>query len=187
MDLVTTIIVVLFVIFVLRGAWRGLSGELAPFVGLLAFIGTLWYGYPHLPSLLKQSFTTMDASACTFYAALIATIGACISYAIIAKLVRTIVGMIIPQPFNAIIGALVGGLKVVVIVSVIGGLLTVAQDRFRTLREQSEQNPFAAVVAQFWINRFNQFDWSQLNPQKPTTETFSTLEQSKPSSQEVRH
>ena len=171
MDLFASVIGVLFIIFLVRGAIRGFSGELAPLIGIIAFIGTLWYGYPPAQAFIQRSYPTMDAGACVFYSALATTLIACLTFWIACALVKKLVSTIIPQPFNAILGALIGALKVVIIVSVVGGLITVAQDRFQALRTETEQNPFMAMVAQFWINRFQSLDFSTFTT--PATETPS--------------
>lgn len=156
MDLFTAIIIILFTFFILRGAWRGFSGELAHLIGLITFIATLWYGYPPTCQYVQRFSETAEGQTVIFYAALLTTLFAAIVLWVTFRIARHIIGMIIPQPFNALLGAAVGALKVFLLVSVAGGLLTVAQDRFKTLREQTERNPFAAIVAQFWVNRFNQ-------------------------------
>jgi uncharacterized membrane protein required for colicin V production len=162
MDIIASVIGILFIIFLVRGAIRGFSGELAPLVGIIAFIGTLWYSYPPLQTLILRSYPTMDAGALVFYSALASTLLACLTFWLACALIKKVVRTIIPQPFNAILGALIGAIKVVLIVSVIGGLITVAQDRFQSLRKETEQNPFTAMVAQFWINRFQSLDFANL-------------------------
>jgi uncharacterized membrane protein required for colicin V production len=175
MDLPTTIISILLVIFIIRGAIRGFSGELAPLIGIIAFIGSLWYGYSPLQRLVQQNFPSLDAGTLVFYSAILTTIGATLSFWILTLNFKRIFKTILPQPFNAILGALIGVVKVVTIASVVGGLITIAQERFATLREQSEQNPFTAIVAQFWVQRFQAIDFSALAV--PTDATSATPSQ----------
>ena len=191
MDVMTTVIGVLFVIFLLRGAIRGFSGELAPLIGIIAFIGALWYGYPPVRETLQHTFPALDAGATVFYAAIIATFLACILFLGLTALTKKLVGTILPQPFNALLGAVIGAAKVILIVSVVGGLVTVAEDRFKTLREQTERNPFSAMVAQFWINRFNSLALPMLHsdsaePAQTQPAATSAAKQRSASSQEPR-
>ena len=171
MDLPTSIISILLIIFIIRGAIRGFSGELAPLIGIIAFIGSLWYGYPPLQRVVQQTFPTLDAGSLVFYTAILATIVATISFWVLTLLFKRIIKTIVPQPFNAILGALIGAIKVIAVVSVVGGLITIAQERFVALREQSEQNPFTAIVAQFWVQRFQAINFTELSVPTATTST----------------
>ncbi len=153
MDLFSAIIVILFVFFLIRGAWRGFSGELAPLAGITVCIGILWYGYTPMQHLLAAYFPTLEPSACVFYAAALITACGCAGFLLITYLVRKLVKCILPQPFNAILGALIGAAKVILFVSLAGGLFTMARNTVKEVREESERNPFMAVVMEFWVGQ----------------------------------
>lgn len=154
MDTVTAVIAVVFALFVVRGAWRGFGGELAPLVGLLACAGTLWFGYPPLRAALAAALPTLEPGASVFYSAVAAALAGLTVFFVVAFLLRRAVGLIFPQPFNAILGALVGAAKAVLLISVAAGVLSVAQERFSGLRARSEENPVSAAAARFWASRF---------------------------------
>lgn len=155
MDTVTAVIVVVCALFVLRGAWRGFGGELAPLVGLVACAGTLWFGYPPLRAALAAALPALESGACIFYSAVAAALVGLTVFFLVAFLLRRALGVIFPQPFNAILGALVGAAKAVLLISVVAGVLSVAQERFSGLRARSEENPVSAAAAHFWSARFN--------------------------------
>lgn len=155
MDTVTAVIVLVSLLFVLRGAWRGLSGELAPLVGLVACVGTLWFGYPPLRAAVASSLPTLEAKACVFYSAVGAAGAGLVAFFAVALLLRRVVAFIFPQPFDALLGAAVGAAKAVLLISVAAGLVTVAQDRLAGVRARTEGNPVSAAAARFWADRFN--------------------------------
>lgn len=155
MDTVTAAIAIVLSLFVVRGAWRGFGGELAPLAGVVACAGTLWFGYPPLRAALAAALPALEAKACVFYSAVAAAFAGLVVFFAVAFLLRRFVGLIFPQPFNAILGALVGVAKAVLLVSVAAGVLSVAQDRLSGLRVRSEGNPVSAAAARFWAARFN--------------------------------
>jgi len=154
MDAISAAIGILLLVFVLRGAWRGLGGELAPLAGIVAFGGTLWFGYPPLHEALADALPSLEPQAAIFYAATAICALGCTVFFVIATLLRKVVSIIFPQPFNSILGALVGACKAFVLVSVLSTLLSIAQNGFFGLRSLSEENPVTSSVAQFWKERF---------------------------------
>lgn len=161
MDILSTLIVILLVFFTLRGAFRGFSGELAPLVGLISCIGILWYGYQPIQKALIASFPQWDATACSFYAAIVVAICGGLFFLIVSRLIRKLVSCILPQPFDAILGALTGAVKVFFFISIIGGLFTMGKNQVQAFREASERNPFLAVVSQFWMDQLSAFNFKQ--------------------------
>lgn len=155
MDTVTAVIAVVCLLFIVRGAWRGFGGELAPLVGLVACAGTLWFGYPPLHAALGAALPALEPGACVFYSAVAAALAGMVVFFAVAVLLRRALGLIFPQPFNALLGALVGAAKAVLLISVVAGVLSVAQERFSGLRARSEENPVSAAAAHFWAARFN--------------------------------
>ena len=155
MDTITAIIVGMLLFFVIRGAFRGLNGELAPLAGLILAAAVLWFGQPQLNAAVQSWMPDADRSARVFYTALTATGIAIVCFFATALLLRKIIGAIFPQPINAILGALVGAAKAILIVSVVSGLIGVAKDRFKGIREETEANPVSACAARFWAERFD--------------------------------
>lgn len=155
MDIFAAIIVILFVFFILRGAWRGFSGELAPLAGIIVCIGILWYGYSPIHAALKSAFPSLDPGATLFYSAIAVTVAGCLGFLIVSLLIRKLFSLILPQPFNALLGALIGAVKVGLFISIIGGLFTMGKTRLQEVRNESERNPFTAMAVQFWSDRLS--------------------------------
>ncbi|MEG1552530.1 MAG: CvpA family protein [Kiritimatiellia bacterium] len=154
MDGLTVAILLTVAFFSLRGAFRGLSGELAPLIGLIAGAGALWFGYPPLNIALAKALPTLDSQACIFYAAIVAAIAGLVLFFILATLVQKVGAWIVPQPFNALLGALIGAAKIILFVSVIGGICAVATDRLKGLRKSTKESPLTLAIADFWSTRF---------------------------------
>lgn len=152
-DIVTTVCAVVLLLFVLRGAWRGITGELAPLAGLVACGGILWFGYTPLKALLATRFA-IQPDALTFYAALGILFLGGTAFFLVGHLIRKIGEWVIPQPFNAILGALIGGAKAVVIIGLVMGSIQVIKDKINKTFEASEENPVSAAALTFWKDRF---------------------------------
>ncbi len=161
-DSVTAVILGLGLLFVLRGAWRGLSGELAPLVGLVSCAGTLWFGYPPLHQALAMRFPTLDADACVYYAALLTLLAGAVAFFCVAGILRRFVKVLFPQPFDALLGAAVGVAKAILLISVCAGVLSVGQGLLERLRTRAEASPLAGVAATLWHAHFTS--------QRPTEE-----------------
>lgn len=69
-----------------------------------------------------------------------------------------------PQPFNAILGALVGGAKVFLFVSLAGSLFTMGKNKLQEVRNESQRNPFLATAIQFWSDQLTSINLQQLLP-----------------------
>lgn len=154
MDTLGTVLLIFVALSALRGAWRGLSGEMAPLVGLVAGGGILWFGYAPARAALTRLVPGVEAGAAAFYAALAIAVGAMIVFLIVAKLAKHVGALIIPQPFDAIIGAVVGAAKVILLASVVAGLWGMAADRAHGLALGAERHPVATAARAFWANRF---------------------------------
>lgn len=153
-DMITTICVVVLLLFILRGAWRGLTGELAPLAGLVACGGIIWFGYTPLKALLGTRFTTLQPDAQTFYAALAILLLGGTAFFLVAKLIKKIGEWVVPQPFNAILGALIGGAKAFVLISLVMGSLQVIKEKVNKTFQASEENPVSAAALTFWKDQF---------------------------------
>jgi uncharacterized membrane protein required for colicin V production len=181
MDLFSTLILILFTFFVIRGAWRGFAGELAPFEGILVCFGIFWYGYTPTQQLIATHFPTLTANACVFYSAITVATLACVGFLLTSLLVRKVVSFILPQPFNAIFGALVGGAKVFLFVSLAGSLFTMGKNKIQEVRDESQRNPFLATAIQFWVDQFSTIHLQQLlTTDEPPASTTPPVEHPAP-------
>ncbi len=148
-QVIVGITVVSFVLLVLRGAFRGFSGELAHLAGLCACIGAIWFGFDPV----QRSFAylpQLDAQAASFYATLTIFIIGAVLFFIIAKVVGCIASLIIPQPFNAILGAIIGGAKAVLFISIITGTVMLIHDKVTSGIPYDKETPSAKVLITCW-------------------------------------
>ena len=151
MDTLTAGIAVFTLLFVLRGAWRGFSGELAPLAGLVACGGVIWFGYA--PIHLAVARLGVESGAAVFYSALGIVVAGCVVFFIVARLVKGVVRLILPQPFDGILGAAIGAAKAILIVSVAAGIAEVTRERMAGLLDAQERNPITAAAGRFWAAR----------------------------------
>lgn len=153
-DIVTTVCVVVLLLFILRGAWRGLTGELAPLAGLVACGGIIWFGYAPLKALLASSFTTLQPDAQTFYSALAILLIGGTAFFLVGHLIKKIGEWVVPQPFNAILGALIGGAKAFILISLVMGSFQVIKEKINKTFQASDENPVSAAALTFWKDQF---------------------------------
>ncbi len=149
MHILAGITLVSFILLVLRGAYRGLSGELAHLVGLCACIGTIWMGFDPV----QRSFAfipQLDGRSTTFYATLFIFLVGAIVFFIVAKLINRIGELIIPQPFNAIFGALIGGAKALLFISIIAGTIMLIHDKVKSIERHDAEAPASKILFECW-------------------------------------
>ena len=144
-----------FLFFILRGAWRWLTGELAPLAGIAACLGVVFCAYGPLRSTLAATLTGLDAQAHTFYAAVTVAVVGGILFLVVAKLVKHVGEVLIPQPFNAILGALIGAGKVFLIASLIAGVVSVTREKAQKALSEQGENPLTAAALTFWQAQLN--------------------------------
>ncbi len=153
-DWVVIVALIVMAFFVIRGAFRGFAGELAPLIALAATVAGLWYGYPHIRSLFADYGSAWDATAQVFYAAATTAILAFILYFSVKKLTRNLFSWMLPQPFNAILGLLIGGAKGFILISIVAGVCSVANEQLQALREQPAKHKVIQSGADIWKNHF---------------------------------
>lgn len=151
MDTMSVAIGGFVLLFVLRGAWHGLSGEVAPLAGLVACGGVLWFGYAPLHALVAR--LAVEPGAAVFYSALGIVVIGCVAFLLVAKLLKGVVRLMLPQPFDGVLGAAIGAAKAILIVSVAAGVATVTRERMTGLLDATERNPVAAAAGRFWAER----------------------------------
>ena len=154
MNTVTLAILLALLFFTLHGAWRGLSGELAPLVGIIACCGVLAFTYAPLRAGFVHLFPGVESQAHTFWAGLCSVFLGGGAFLLTATLVKRIGMWVLPQPFNAILGGAVGALKVILLVGLIAGGINVFRDWVDGLTEQAERNPISVAGVRFWTDQF---------------------------------
>ncbi len=130
MNIIALITLIVLLFFVIRGAFRGFSGEMANVVGLAACIGTFWFAYQPVNKSLSY-IPQIAPEATGFYATLIVFIVGAVLFFVISKIVNRIGALIIPQPFNAILGAIAGGAKAILFISIVAGSVMAIRDHIK--------------------------------------------------------
>lgn len=135
--------------FTLRGAWRGFSGEISPIVSLAIGVTFAWFSFHPLRILLLDR-AGLAADSAIYYAALVVLVLALMLFVGLRFLLKKALKIVIAQPFDAILGGLLGGLKIVVLVSLFSAV-------YHTLPIE-EHAPKVKGIASFlaspWLNRF---------------------------------
>lgn len=171
MSIVACIVLLAVGLAGVRGAFRGLTGEVAQLLGMVAFVGVFFFGHAPLSEQLAKVFPGLEPQAHAFYAALgVMLLGGGVFFAV-AGVTRRVGECVCPQPFNAILGALLGGAKMVLIVSLVAGTIGAANDWIRGLREAPRsENPISVAALDFWEERFSwealQALWQPEAPEK---------------------
>lgn len=154
MDMLNLGLLIVIVLFACAGAYRGFSGELATLAGALIAAAALWFGAPYLRDLVFYFAPNLPQNASVFYIGIAAVIIAFILFFFSSKLIKAIGKWVIPQPFDAILGFIVGGGKAFLLISIIAGVITASDDYINTIREKTEGSLVANAAAAFWKDRF---------------------------------
>ncbi len=157
MELGTLNIILIIVLagFAVVGAIRGFAGELAPLIAALVSGVALWFGQPYLRDGVLSLFPNLQANAVVFYTAIFAVVIAIILFFFVSKLTKHLGQWIIPQPFNAILGFLIGGGKAFLLISIIAGAITASKDHIQGIQAKTKESVIANAAAAFWSSRFN--------------------------------
>lgn len=153
MDALTIAVAVVLLFFALRGAWHGLSGELAPLVGLVVCGGTLWFGYRPIHTLAASLVTEQAAGSAAFYSALGVVVAGMALFLVVSRLTRGVLAFIVPQPFNAILGCLIGAAKGFFLVSVAASVAWMVRERAERFQHLRENNPVVSAAEAFWAEQ----------------------------------
>ena len=117
LDYVVLGVVVLLVILVFR---RGFSGELGRLVGVLAAAATLFFGYNPVMDWVNGLQLFKSSPLATKLLVLICLLVLCISvWLLVKKLLADAVKTVLKQPFDALLGGFIGGVKAVLALSLI--------------------------------------------------------------------
>ncbi len=135
--------------FALRGAWRGLSGELSPIIALAVGVTFAWFSFHPLRVILLER-AGIPADSAAYYAALIALILTLVLFIGLRTLLKKALKIVVAQPFDAILGGLLGSLKIIVLVSLFSAV-------YQTLPVQNaapKVKGLASFLAAPWLDRF---------------------------------
>lgn len=150
MTLITMLISAALLFFLIRGAFRGLSGELAPLCGVAAGLSIVYGVYPYLQQGVDRFFTQADASNRLFYTTLGVVLLGAVGYFATSTIIRRLTRRCLPQPYDAIFGALFAGAKCFVFISLIAAVATLSKTWFKDRLEQRQENPLSAAAIDFW-------------------------------------
>lgn len=153
---ITLGIALILLILAVRGAFRGFAGEVAPLGGLIVCGLVIYFGYAPMQGLIEEFVSEERLRYVVFFSALGISLVGILCYFLVSAFIRRVIEWIIPQPFNAILGALLSCAKGVLFVSIIAGLYTLTQEKLDTLRKQQEENPLAEAALSFWKDRLGQ-------------------------------
>ncbi len=149
MPYISLAVLIALLLLMIRGAFKGFSGELAHLAGLAACGGLIWFGYdPVQRSIAYVPQISEDASK--FYAALAVFIIGALLFFIVAKIIRKIGEYIVPQPFNAVLGALVGAAKAILFISIIAGSVKLIRERIKEYTSEDIANPATNAMIGSW-------------------------------------
>ena len=135
---------------VIRGFMRGCSGELSGLVGLLAAAAVGYFGF----APLERTILAAKLLAANPYAARLITfmliLVACFSvWLIIARTLKDALELVVGQPFDALLGGIIGGTKAFVAIAVLCtlGLLNPREaDRARLKGQSVTVKKFAPLL-----------------------------------------
>lgn len=155
MDLWMCVIGIAFCFFLLRGIVLGFSGEIASLLGLVAAVGVIAFGYEPIyhGAMLMLADSAGDSAA--YYCALSVVVVGVAIFIAIAYLARGLFSFILPQPFDAILGGLVGAAKGFFLISTTASVVWMVRDRAERFQNASAGgNPIVASTSDFWADRF---------------------------------
>ncbi len=130
LPIITPILIGLTLLFALLGGWRGLSGEIAGFCAVVIGGMVSYYAYPYILDMIVQYIDTVSLNA-TIYSFLIALAIFIILRKLTAIYTKKLLNIFIDQPWNALLGALFGAIKVILIASIVIGELAMNPKKSR--------------------------------------------------------
>lgn len=116
--------------FMVTGLFRGFSGQFGSLVGIAAAVAAGYFLFAPLRSLVEASGWVHGDTALSGAAAFVDFTVSLTVFGLVRKVVAKFVSFLVPQPMNAIAGALVGLLKGVVVVGILTGAGLVQTGRF---------------------------------------------------------
>ena len=139
------------------GLFRGLSGELASFLGFVAAVavGYCLYGFVHAGAR-AVGFNKGDATelVATGVAVFLLSI---VAFGLTWRIVNKFISFLVPQPTNALLGALSGAFKSLVLLLLLAGVGFVRPGTYAQggLSRQSQViRTFAEWADKFYVNHY---------------------------------
>ncbi len=106
-------------VLVIRGFLRGCSGELSGLVGVLAAAATGFFGFdPVVRTVLSAKFFNTNPYAGRMIAFILILVVSLAVWLVLRRLLKDGLETVVPQPFDAVLGGVIGGVKAFVLVAV---------------------------------------------------------------------
>ncbi len=183
-DWLRWVVLLVTLLLMIRGAFRGFSGELAPLLGLVAGTATAWFGYPWIRALLDLKCTEMQEGELLFYASLTIAVLAFVIYMVVSLITRRFFSWILPQPLNAIFGIAVGFAKAFILVGIVGAVAGFAAEQWELVKENPTNATVIQVAHDFWKERFMTDDAKQKHTLQSVSDRLSMPQRSTSASHE---
>ena len=110
--------IIAFALFlVIRGFIRGCSGEIGHLLGVVAAAAALFLGRAPVSSMVSScSAVNGNAFACSLLTAAVLLVICIAVWLLVGRLLSKVISLVVPQPLNAILGWIIGLLKVFLLV-----------------------------------------------------------------------
>lgn len=138
--------------FVVTGLFRGISGELGGVAGFAAAIAAGFALYDVARSLAASAGFGGTGGLATAATATIDLVFILIAYGIVRKIVSKFVSVMVPQPTNAVLGALGGCLKSAALVALLSGVWMLRPGEYSTGPLAAHSTIVSQVAA--WADSF---------------------------------
>ena len=125
---------------VIRGFIRGCSGELSGLVGVLTAVAVGYFGFdPVARTVLSAKIFAANPYAGRLIAFILILVVCLAIWLMLGRLLKEGLQMVVPQPFDALLGGVVGGIKAFVVVAALCtlGLLNPHAEGRAQLQEKS--------------------------------------------------
>ena len=116
--------------FSVVGLFRGFSGQLGSIVGMAAALAAGYFLFSPLKDLVVGGNWVSGATAQNAVAGIADFVVVLVVFGVVRRIIARFVSFLVPQPMNAIAGALIGLVKSVIIVGVLVGVGLVQTGRF---------------------------------------------------------
>ncbi|MCL2105405.1 MAG: CvpA family protein [Kiritimatiellaeota bacterium] len=123
------LLVILYLI--VRGFIRGASGELSSLISFGAMAALFVFGFPPLLRMMKASKLLSDyPQASRFIAFILIAVAAIALWLLSRKLLAHSISLILPKPFDHVLGGIFGGISAVIVVALLcaGGFLSATEN-----------------------------------------------------------
>ena len=116
--------------FMVVGLFRGFSGQLGSLVGMTAALVTGYFLFSPIRGFVVDGNWVSGETAQNAVAGISDFVVMLVVFGLIRRVVARFVSFVVPQPMNAIAGALIGLMKSVVVVGVLAAVGLVQTGRF---------------------------------------------------------